>query len=31
MNPLESESLALDAPEWILQERRGVALAPGKH
>jgi hypothetical protein len=22
MNPLESEPLALDAPDWILQERR---------
>ena len=36
-NPLESESLALDDPKmialqaYILQERRGVALAPGKH
>jgi len=37
MNPLESEPLALDSPDmvalqaYILQERRGVALAPGKH
>ena len=37
MNPLESEPLALDSAEmialqsYILHERRGVALAPGKH
>jgi thiosulfate dehydrogenase len=37
MNPLQGEPLALDAPSmvalqaYILQERRGVALAPGKH
>ena len=36
-NPLESKPLALDDPKmialqaYILQERRGVALAPGKH
>ncbi len=36
-NPLESKPLALDDPDmialqaYILQERRGVALAPGKH
>lgn len=37
MNPLESEPLALDDPQmaallsYIHHERRGVALAPGKH
>lgn len=37
MNPLESDALALDDPAmvalqaYITQERRGVALAPGKH
>jgi len=36
-NPLESEPLALDSADmialqsYILHERRGVALAPGKH
>jgi len=36
-NPLESDALALDDPKmialqaYIMQERRGVALAPGKH
>jgi len=36
-NPLEGESLAADDPRmialqaYIAQERRGVALAPGKH
>jgi len=36
-NPLESEPLALDSADmialqsYILYERRGVALAPGKH
>jgi len=37
MKPLESEPLALDAPDmvalqaYIMCERRGVALVPGKH
>ena len=37
MNPLESDTLALDTPDMIalqaciLQERRGVPLAPGKY
>ena len=37
MNPLESDALPLDAPSmvalqaYIHHERRGVALAPGKH
>lgn len=37
LNPLEGPTLALDSPEmialesYILYERRGVALAPGKH
>jgi thiosulfate dehydrogenase len=37
MNPLEGETLALDDPQmialeaYIAYERRGVALAPGKH
>jgi len=37
MNPLESEPLALDDPSmvalqaYILQERKGVELDPGKH
>jgi cytochrome c len=37
MNPLESDPLALDSADmialqsYILYERRGVALAPGKH
>jgi len=37
MNPLASEPLALDDADMValhaysLQERRGVALAPGKH
>lgn len=37
MNPLESDALALDDPKmiallsYIHYERRGVALAPGKH
>ncbi len=37
MNPLEGETLALDDPRmvaleaYIAYERRGVALAPGKH
>ena len=36
-NPLQSKPLALDDPDmialqaYILQERRGVALAPGQH
>ncbi len=37
LNPLEGPTLALDSPEmialesYIMYERRGVALAPGKH
>ena len=37
MNPLEGESLDLDSPEmiaieaYVMYERRGVVLAPGKH